>query len=505
MFMFMDLQQTTKFANFPFSCLSCLHGRHITKNETIVIDTQHVLKLKTHKQKDVTNDDKSESHLRHCPFRLRLWRSTIRRRRAHHARHRFRASFHVVSTLRQAHGSDGIDAQPSSTTCAVVRHRAMSTTASAATAATSRQCHAKALPSALQQTLDSHVDVDRSTPIATRPSSRTECVSSFPADNKKGAHWEAIPLVSSEHVVLDKHVSRADGGVPEHFFAIDNDEHKLFVSVQRHHDSFALEFSVYAMVGKQFKTHAITVQSGTPFESMTLRFVDRAEHFQSRICRCRCAPSCTTTAPTSITVCTLISVDQRRDHLARRAQPSSSTTRPTTSHRRRARFRRRRSRRCSRWPTTTFRASPPSRTRSATVIATTTLRSRSLARTCASPASPASAWRAGTSPTTTNADGTRRARAAAQSGADVRPIALVLRTEARVAESDTFELPVVKPLHLQSRARANRRGDEQEHGRDRRGQRGGRGDDQPTATSRPSSRCSRIDRSCSRTRSCTPT
>jgi hypothetical protein len=31
------------------------------------------------------------------------------------------------------------------------------------------------------------------------------------------------------------------------------------------------------MIGKQFKTHAITVQSNTPFESMTLRFVDRAE------------------------------------------------------------------------------------------------------------------------------------------------------------------------------------------------------------------------------------
>lgn len=134
-----------------------------------------------------------------------------------------------------------------------------------------------ALPGGLRQTLDSHVDVvvaaDRNSAVYTHRL-RIEF-----ASDRRGAQWAAVPLVSSEHVVLSKHVfAFDDAGVPEHFFAIDNGEHQLFVLCNGTAPTrFTLEFSVYAMIGKQFKTHAITAQSNTPFESMTLRFVDRAE------------------------------------------------------------------------------------------------------------------------------------------------------------------------------------------------------------------------------------
>lgn len=134
-----------------------------------------------------------------------------------------------------------------------------------------------ALPGGLRQTLDSHVDVvvaaDRNSAVYTHR------LSIEFASDRRGARWAAVPLVSSEHVVLSKRVLAIDdAGVPEHFFAIDNDEHQLFVLCNGTVPTrFALEFSVYAMIGKQFKTHAITAQSNTPFESMTLRFVERAE------------------------------------------------------------------------------------------------------------------------------------------------------------------------------------------------------------------------------------
>lgn len=134
-----------------------------------------------------------------------------------------------------------------------------------------------ALPGGLRQTLDSHVDVvvaaDRNSAVYTHRL-RIEF-----ASDRRGAQWAAVPLLSSEHVVLSKRVFASDdAGVPEHFFAIDNGEHQLFVLCNGTAPTrFTLEFSVYAMIGKQFKTHAITAQSNTPFESMTLRFVDRAE------------------------------------------------------------------------------------------------------------------------------------------------------------------------------------------------------------------------------------
>jgi hypothetical protein len=229
MFMNLNRRKIREFSIFLFFRV-CHDPRHITKNETIVIDTQHVLKLKTHKR--ITNDSSSININQFFSMSVDRARIQCWRRRAHHAHTVFEQvsmSFERFDDLMRQMESMRSRARPLAPTTA---RAGLSTTAST-TSSTSRSVTRCTSWSALRQTLESHVDVvDRRRSQLGRLHAPNAC--RVASRQQEGRALGGDPAREPRACRARQACSRADGGVPEHFFAIDNDEHKLFVSVQRH-------------------------------------------------------------------------------------------------------------------------------------------------------------------------------------------------------------------------------------------------------------------------------